>query len=192
MTRPLIALSLALPIACLSGGALAQTPASAEHRIDIFGEAPSACVVRTPAAASGTNASFDATGATSGEVRIAELVDPNNAEPRAAAINVALPVICNAPHRLTLRSGNGGLLRSGGRRGGGASGFGEFLPYQLSAQWAGNQVQASSDRGAPLVIQSQAGRAGDVSISVAIQPGGRPLVAGTYADAVTIEFEVAN
>jgi spore coat protein U-like protein len=192
MTRPLIVFAAAFPIALASAGALAQNPRSSEHRIDLYGEAPSACVIRTPGAASGTNASFAAVGASSGEVRITELVDPNNAEPRAASINLALPVICNAPHRVTLRSGNGGLLRAGGQRGSRPGGFGEFLPYQLSAQWAGSQVQASSDRGAPLTIQSQAGRAGDVSISVAIPQGGQPLVAGTYADAVTIEFEVAN
>lgn len=191
MIRPLLALSV-LPLVAVATPALAQNPQSAERRIEIFGEAPSACVIRTPGAATGTNATFDATGATSGEIRIVEMVDPMSAEPRAASLNLALPVICNAPHRLTLKSGNGGLLRAGGRRGGGQGGFGEFLPYQLSAEWAGREVRASSDRAAPLTIESRGGRAGDVSISVVIPQGGQPLVAGNYADAVTIEFEVAN
>lgn len=191
MIRPLSALAV-LPLALAATAAFAQNPQSAERRIEIFGEAPSACVIRTPGAATGTNASFDATGAASGEIRIIEMVDPMSAEARAASLNLALPVICNAPHRVTLRSGNGGLLRAGGRRGGGQGGFGEFVPYRLTAEWAGRTVQASSDRAAPLTIESRSGRAGDVSISVAIPEGGQPLVAGNYADAVTIEFEVAN
>ena len=188
MIRRAILLSLlVLPLP-----ALAQTPQSGGARIDINGEAPSACVVRAPSGATGINATVEAAGAGRSEIRITQLVDPASATPRATSAELSLPIICNAPHRLTVRSGNGGLLREGAARGGAEGTFSEFLPYRLAAVWAGQQTQGLSESAGGLSIDSSGGGAGQLLLSIRVEPGGSALVAGRYADDVVISFAVAN
>ena len=102
-------------LALIAGSPVAaQTGDTARGRIEIAGRTPPACLIRTARAGNALNASFVSAGPSSGEIRIAELVDPQTAEPRAAEMVIELPVMCNAAHRLTLTSTNGGLLREGG------------------------------------------------------------------------------
>lgn len=182
---------LTLVAALAPGFALAQTANIGQGRLDIVGQAPSACLISQPTASTGQNATLSQTGAQSAEIRISELVDPQTAQPRASSMNVALPVICNTAHRLTVKSGNGGLLRAGGRRGA-VSGFRQLLPYNVSADWSGQSITGSSTSGTPVTINSANGAAGQVSLSISIPAGGEPLVAGSYSDSVVIELQVAS
>ncbi|HWU74602.1 MAG TPA: hypothetical protein VN137_14035, partial [Sphingomonas sp.] len=115
------------------------------------------------------------------------------AEPRGAAINLALPVICNSAHKLTVTSANGGLLRDGGnpRNRQSPTGFGEFLGYQINANWAGQTASVQTINNNVLAIASADGGAGDMGLTITVPPGGGPLVAGRYADTVTVQFEAA-
>jgi hypothetical protein len=183
--QTVFALALALPSA-----AMAQIDNIPEQRLEVLGEALPACVIRTPSATSGNNATFTPVSGTTGEIQIVEFVNPSNAQPRAASINVALPVICNSPHQLVLRSTNGGLRREGS--GGGNQGpFAEFKPYTIAADWAGNSLNVASDAGGAVTISSPFARAGDVSVSIDVEGGGAPLVAGTYSDEIVVEFTAA-
>jgi len=150
-------------------------------------------VLNAPTASGGQNATFTGTGATSGEIRIVEFGDPQTAQPRGAAINLALPVICNAPHRLTITSTNGGLLRDGGnaRNRQSPNGFGEFVGYRISASWAGQNASVQTINNNVLAIATADGGAGDMDLTIAVPPGGGALVAGRYADTVTVLFEAA-
>jgi spore coat protein U-like protein len=164
-----------------------------QSRLEIAGRAPPVCVLNAPTATGGQNASFSGTGATSGEILITEFGDPLTAQPRGAAINLSLPVICNAAHRLTVTSSNGGLLRDGGnaRNRQSPTGFGEFVGYQISATWAGQNASVLTTNNSVLAIATADGGAGDMGLAIAVPPGGGPLVAGRYADTVTVLFEAA-
>jgi hypothetical protein len=185
MTRYLVAI-VALLLPAVAGAQLIDpTPG----RLEIVGLAPSACLIRSPAAGTGVNATFESTGSNSGQIRITEFVDPTNAQPRGASMSLAVPIVCNSPHRVIVRSGNGGLRRVGA--GTQAGPFAEFLPYQVDAIWGGSQNGLASD-GGPLLIDSATARSGQLSLSVNVAQGGRPLVAGTYSDSIVLELQAAN
>ena len=179
-----------LAIASVSVPGIAAAQSAPSGRLDIVGVAPSACVLQAPTAMNGSNASFQARGTNSGEIRIVEMVDPVSAQPRAVGIDLLLPVICNSPHRLALRSGNGGLRHTGAASAN--SSFSDFLPYKVAASWAGQDVSGQTDAGQQVVINSNSGAAGQASVSVNVPGGGSPLLAGGYEDSIVIEFQVAN
>lgn len=172
----------------------AQTLNESGQELEFVGQAPPACVLRAPTATAGVNANFDPTGPASGELRIVQMVSPDTAEPLPTSITLALPVICNASHRIELRSQNGGLLRDRGnaRNRQSGSGFGEFLTYQVGLDWAGQQRSASSEEATTLAIDAPRGAAGDATLTFSLPGGGGPLVAGRYSDAIVIEFQAAN
>lgn len=182
-----LALTAALPAA-------AQTTATGRARLEIAGRTAPACLIRTGRAGSAQNASFTPAGDSRGEIRIAELVDPQTAQPRAAEMTVELPAICNAAHRLTLVSANGGLLRVGGnarnRQAPGA--FGERLGYRLDANWGGRTLTLDAAAAPQAVLDLPDGMAGDLSLRLSIPAGGGPLVAGRYADTVIIELSISS
>jgi hypothetical protein len=178
--------------ASLPGAALAQTQQSGGGRLEIAGDAPSACIVRGAAATGMVNATIGSGDSVGSRIQIVEMADANTAEPRETSVELALPVVCNSPHRLVLRSGNGGLLRAGARGRDAQGGFAEFLPYQMSAVWAGQQAAGASNADGALTIDSAGGRAGQMSVSLKVAKGGTPLVAGTYSDEIIIELQVAD
>lgn len=176
---------------------LAATPAAAaaqlgeepvDGRLELVGVAPSTCLIHGPQAANSVNASFSEQGSSAGQVQITELVDPATALPRAASMDLALPVICNGPHRVVLRSANGGLRRTGAPVPGGP--FAEFLAYQVSSAWGGQEGTLGG--GGPLIIDSATARAGSLRISINLAAGGQPLVAGNYEDQIVVELQAAN
>jgi hypothetical protein len=183
-----------LIVALAPGVALAQTVQSGTGRLDLVGTAPSACLVSAPASAVGSNASFAASGTQSAQVTITQLVDQTTSEPRASSISVAVPIICNSAHRVTVRTTNGGLLRQGAQSANpnSVNGFREFLPYQIEAAWSGQDVKSSSATPSPVDIATTDGAAGQLSLTIDVPAGGDPLVAGVYSDSVVIELQVAS
>lgn len=182
--------AIALPPSLAS----AQVVDTGQGRVELFGQAPAACLLRAPIASNAVNATFGNATATSAEIQIVQLANPQTAQPQAASIDLALPVVCNSAHRLTIRSLNGGLLRDGAtaRVPAPAGGLGEFIGYQLGARWAGTEVSVESDVTNIILIDSARASAGDVQLRFAVSAGGSVLIAGRYADAVIVEFQVAN
>jgi hypothetical protein len=169
----------------------AQTPQTGQGRLEIVGEAPGACVVRGPATATAINASYTSTGPSGGQLRITEMVSSPQSLSRGATADLALTVICNSPHQLVLRSENGGMLRNGSRGGAASGPFAEFLPYEFRASWLGRDASSTSNGPGPLVMQSNQGGAGQLSLGVVVPEGVR-LAGGDYRDAVILEFRAAN
>ena len=175
------------------GFAIAQTTEVGRARLDLAGQAPSVCVISGPTAVSGSNATFAPAGAQQGQISITELADPQTAVPRAASINLALPVICNAAHSVVISTTNGGLARAGAAAGNAeVNGFRQFVPYQLSVSWAGQSANATSQAGPTITIKSNDGAAGQLSLVVKVPGGGAPLVAGAYGDQVVVQLQVAS
>jgi hypothetical protein len=178
----------------LAPSAMAQDRATARQELELVARAEPACVTRAPAAIAGVNATFDPSATNGGEIRIVQLVNQTTAEPAPTSITLAIPVICNSSHRVTLRSQNGGLLRDSGdsRRRQSPGGFGEFLPYEVNFAWAGQQRDANSEGTRSINLNVPRGAAGDATFRFALPGGGGPLVAGRYSDAIIIEFTPAN
>jgi hypothetical protein len=195
MMRTLIAL---LALAALPAAASAQTVENGRGRLDLSGTAPSACIISAPTSVTGSNASLQESGPQTAQITIGQLADPTTAEPKAASINLALPIICNTAHTLTVTSANGGLVRVGGNASNVTNGFREFLPYQVDVLWAGRSATWSgrsvagggADRAANVPVGD--GAAGQLSLTIAVPPGGAPLIAGAYADSVVIQLQVAS
>ena len=186
MTRALIACSLL----ATASAASAQTLPT-QSRVEIVGEALPACLIRGGGNAQGSNVSFQSSGPFAGEIRIDQLIDPTTAVARKANVNLQLPVVCNGPHKVVLRSARGGLVRDGAS--GATTGpFRERLPYELSAVWNGRVLRQASDAAGPFVVESSDGRADDLGLSISLPGGGAPLVAGSYSDTITVEFQAAN
>ena len=182
----------AVAILLLAPSALAaQTPQTGQGRLEIVGEAPGACVMRGPATATATNASYTSTGPSGGQLRITEMVRSPQSLSRGVTADLALTVVCNSPHQLVVRSENGGMLRNGGRAGSAPGPFAEFLPYQFRATWLGRDVSAASNGPGPLVMQSNQGGAGQLSLAVVV-PEGIRLDGGDYRDSVIVEFRAAD
>jgi hypothetical protein len=158
-------------------------------RLEIQGTANPACVIRAPSSAIGTNMRFEPSGASAGQVGITEFVDAN-AVSRGGSIAVTLPVICNSAHRVVVRSANAGLRRLGPAVQAGP--FATSFPYRVTTEWGGQSGQLATDQGGTLIIDASEARAGQLSLSINVAAGGRPLVAGTYSDQIVVELQAAN
>jgi hypothetical protein len=188
----MIRLPLLLVVTMAISPASAEVRSNGESRLEVVGEATSACVVRAPSSATGNNANFGATSAASGEVTIGQMVDAETAQSRGARISLNLPVICNSAHRLVVRSGTGGLRRDGALAEQSQGVFIELVPYQLRASWGGVEAGGLSTDGRTFAIDMARGNAGEASILIDVPAGGSPLVAGRYTDQIIVEFQVAN
>lgn len=184
-----LALGAVLIAAASAQAQTASTGERASNRLDLFGVAPSACVLSPPSSAAGTNASFTAQGA-QGVVRLTQFIDPQTAQPRDAVISLGFPVVCNSAHRLVVRTDGAGLARTAGPAP--APGFRDSLGFQLSADWAGLTATGSSTSLTPISLQTANGAAGLMNLIVNITGGGAPMVAGDYAGTLVVEIEASN
>lgn len=187
------ALLAALPLVFMAGTASAQQVDTASQALRLVGTAPAACVLGAAIPSAASNAGFVNLGANTGRMTITQLVSLQDATSLASSLELALPVRCNASHRLTVRSANGGLLRSGAANGGqrGAQGFSDFLAYDYRVDWAASQIAQPSDGGlAALSVDRPA--TGDLLVRISTEAGRGPLTAGQYTDAIVIEFQPAG
>lgn len=180
----------ALAALAIPAAAAAQTQDTGQGRLEIIGEAPSACLISAAPTTGGTNSSFVSATQSSAEVRITNMVDPQTGQATPATINLALPIICNANHHVVVRTANGGLAREGAPAP--APGFRELVPYNVTASWAGTTASGSSQDSPSVDILTGDGAAGDLSINIQVPGGGDPLVAGAYSDELIIELQVAS
>ena len=190
MGRLLIAAALLVP---LSGPAAAQDLANASEAVRLFAESAPSCVVTSAASASGAvNAIFSPDGTGGGAVAITQLVDPQTSQPHAASIELALPVVCNAAHRLLVTSDSGGLLREGGQATNrlAPQAFGDLLPYEIDVDWGTDRLAGNSAEGG--IETAQPAQNGELRLRIGTAEGGGLLTAGNYTDTVTIRFEPAS
>ncbi len=177
-------------LALMPQAVFAQDIARSAQGFELSATAPANCVVRSVRATGASNASFQSSGTTGGQVTITRLVDAETAQPRATTIDIAIPATCNASHRVTARSGRGGLQRLG-TTGAQGTGFAEFLPYSMGVGWAGVQLAQASNQG-PLAIIVPNGATGELALRIATPDGGTPLVAGQYEDSIVIQLQPAD
>lgn len=153
------------------------------------------CTLSTPELGSGPLENF---AIPSGSVyAVQQLSDPNTLTTRAARLTLNMDAMCNSVHRLVITSENSGLWRQGTPTS--PAGFGTAVPYRLGLSWANENPSLLADA---TVRQSRewlllVGRpnAGVIEMQFEIDAGatnagtGAPMVAGSYADVVTLTVE---
>jgi hypothetical protein len=177
----------AIALLLLAPSALAaQTPETGQGRLEIVGEAAGACLIRGQPTATATNATYTAAGSSGGRL----IINMAGAESLGVKADISLDVVCNTPHRLVVKSDNGGMRRNGATtRPQGP--FVELLPYSFSAGWLGQNASAQSVGPGRLEMVSNEGGSGQLALGVVVPQGVR-LVGGDYRDAVILEFRAAD
>ena len=184
---PLFAASLAF-----ATGAQAQELNRASQRIELHGDAPAGCVANAARASKQIGATYQDNGPTGGVVVFPNLVDETTAATRASSIELALPVVCNTSHLISVRSYNGALVRLGANAArSGSGGFSEMQTYDVALQWQSQTVQLGTQTSGATIAYSQPAK-GDLIVDIAVPRGTNPLVAGTYTDAVVVEIRPSN
>lgn len=186
MTR----VALLIATAVLAVPAIASAQELSERgtgEVRIEGAAPVACVLEPTATFQGSNATFREVDERRSRLDILNLVDGNTGEVIPFQAEISLPIICNAAHRVYVRTTQGGLTLVGPAQS--APGFSSRLLYTLGVEWAGQQRSGPSSQ--EIVINSSDAAQGLVNVSVSIGPNGDPLLAGAYADDLVIELEPA-
>ena len=117
------------------------------------------------------------------------IADPNTAFLVADTETVTHVGMCNYAHNLSLQSTNGGMVNNTPP----SVLAGDFIttvPYTVDATWAGTNLQLDTETDSNTAVsQAVAGaNSGDLVIVISIAPDPRPLVAGTFADTLTIQI----
>ena len=164
---------------------------AARQQFEVVATAAPACIIAPGSAAGLDNAIFQSSGSSGGTVAITNFADPQTAQALPASVRVEIPVVCNSAHEVTLRSTNGGMLRSGSTAAMLAS-FIQFLPYAVELDWVGQRLSGPSDVSQPLAMAVPSAGQGVVTVEIAIAGSDAPMVAGAYADTLQIEITAAN
>lgn len=162
------------------GPALAQSQ-TPERSLQIVASAPSVCRMAPPAVTGNASYSADSGG---GVLQLSELVNDDGVS-NPLRVALSLEVICTGPHSVSVLSAMGGIVNSDGTGGAGA-GFASRLDYQLDGAWAGGSfgfATAGAPVSASLNRNGPARGSFDLDLSFA---GGQRLVAGEYADELTV------
>lgn len=185
-------LAAALTGAVGATGAQAQDLSRATQRLEMQGDAPVGCVANGARASNQRNATYQDNGPTGGVVVFPNLVDETTAATRESSIELAVAVVCNTSHNITVRSFNGGLVRLGAIAArSGSGGFSEVQTYAVGLQWQQQTVKLDGATASAAIFYNQPAK-GDLIVDIAVPRGTNPLVAGTYTDAVVVEIRPAN
>ncbi len=184
-------LSAALALTFSASVAMAQDVTHATQRLELHGDAPAGCVANSARASKQVGTVYQDNGPTGGVVTFPNLVDETTAAARASSIELALPVVCNTSHLITVRSYNGALVRQGAGGANSAGGFSESQTYDVGLQWQQLTAQLSAGATNASIAYGQPAK-GDLIVDIAVPRGTQPLVAGTYTDAVVVEIRPTN
>lgn len=184
-------LSAALALAFSATGAMAQDTTHATQRLEFHGDAPAGCVANSARASKQNGTIYQDNGPTGGVVTFPNLVDQSTAAARASSIQLAVPVVCNTSHVITVRSYNGALVRQGAGGANSAGGFSESQTYGVALQWQNLTTTLGGGTTNAAIAYGQPAK-GDLTIDIAVPRGTQPLVAGTYTDAVVVEIRPTN
>lgn len=189
--RAFIPSTLAASLALVASGAQAQEISRATQRLEVQGDAPAGCVANSARAGKQIGTIYQDNGPTGGVVTIPQLVDESTATARASSIELAVPVVCNTAHLITVRSYNGVLVREGAGGANSTGGFSESQAYNVGLQWQDLTTQIGGTNSNGAIAYGQPAK-GDLIIDIAVPRGTQPLVAGTYTDAVVVEIRPTN
>lgn len=133
------------------------------------------------------NATFNVTDQ-GGTIALSAMADRNTARALPATISVTFDSVCNQSLFIRLVSANGGLKQEQGAQGG--NGFINRVDYSADLGWAGGQANLTTTGGTneSTIVPLSGAQSGPVTLNITIPAGSQPLVAGDYADVLTVEF----
>ncbi len=179
--------NVSLGVAVMATSALAADgPAVA-----VKGAAPAICYFTTAQSGPASNMTLGSASGGQYALSINQLVDPATAQLQPASIALSLTGICNNAHSFVIQSTGGGLQTSVGA----TPGFANRVDYSASVLWGGasGSLQTSGAAGQSSSLAVVPGAfAGTLQLQIVVAAGGAnglPLLAGAYADAITITFK---
>ena len=185
----------ALSVVALTIGLAAPATAQQAQGVTLEGSADRLCVLSAPELGAGPLENFSVP--TGNVYSVEQLADPNTLTTRAARMTLSMAAMCNGVHRLVVTSENSGLWRQGTPSS--AVGFGTGVPYRLNLAWADENPSLNADASIRQARQwlVLVGRpnAGAIELEFEIDAGatnagtGAPMVAGAYADVLTLTVE---
>jgi hypothetical protein len=161
---------------------------TSQGRTQFIGTAPLACLLSTPVGNQISGATLTTTGASAQLTFSSDtLIDPQTAVARPFTMSLAVPVLCNAAHSVIIRSLRGGMAPQSGTTQ--VNGFSSRIDLDVSASWAGTNVQGSTN-GNPLSLSINVldAASGNVEVTLRGVGGTNPLVAGRYSDGIVIDL----
>jgi hypothetical protein len=174
-------------IVCLS-----QLTASADGdnpAVAIQGASPAVCIFAAPQSGQASNMILGPTSATQNSISVTKLADSTTAQLLPASITVTSKGVCNHAHAFKIASKNGGL-----HTGTNAPGFANHVNYTAVVSWGGMISELSTSGLSGQTTPSNmttAAYAGNMQLQILIPEDGAsrmPLLAGQYADDLTITF----
>ena len=193
MTRSVF--NIGLSVAFVAAGLAAPAMAQQTQSVVLSATADRACTLSAPELGAGPIENFAIPSG--GVYSVQQLADPNTLTTRAARLTLSMDAMCNGVHRLVISSQNSGLWRQGVPTN--PSGFGTGVPYRLDLNWADANnsllADASVRQARQWLILVGRANAGVIEMEFAIAAGatnagtGAPMVAGGYADVVTLTVE---
>lgn len=181
-----IVMRYALVLLCVTFAGSAFAEPAREARTSLGGPVDPVCLFSglTGSGSEGTSIVVLPSGAA---VEFRRFVDPNSALPLPLALNIVFTSTCNFAHRVTLSSRDGGFARIGG--GAAAPGFALVRNYSAGLTWAGgiSQFTTSGIAGEGAGFNVSGANIGSFDLTVSAPSGATPLLAGNYADVLTIQ-----
>lgn len=189
MMRALV--TFAALIAGTASSAWAASPTTAAQPLTVLGDVPVRCRMGQPQALdSASNTTFTQNGASS-VIDFTNFVDSNTGRLNASHAEIAFPIICTGAQVLTITTQNGGLANTSVAAG--ANGFATRADYTLAASWASTSRSLQTDgTAASLDLSQTTPQSGQLVLNFTLVPGGQPLEAGSYDDAIVVQLNTAQ
>lgn len=148
------------------------------------GSVPNVCRLGTPGLDQTSSAlTIEQQTANGLAVRLNAFADPETGLALANSVIFALPLTCNAAHRVVVRSLGNGMSTNAVA----SPGFSNIVGYSLTTQWAQQTMGENAPGGSGTAIDVSNAAAGSAVITVQIPAGTTPLVAGAYSDDIIVE-----
>ncbi len=189
--------SLFVSVALIATGAPAQVATSKTEAFPVIGAAPTVCTLSTVQQSSTRLQNMR--GVNGNAFEIDTMVNAVTLSTEAAAVDLTMQIVCNAPHRVRLETENNGLWRTSEVTPQAPQGFASAVPYTLDVRWGGVNGRLDANAGVRglqrTFLPSEPAVVGDLKMRFQVQAGATnlranaPLVAGTYSDIVRITLE---
>lgn len=169
--------------------AYADSEASMEFTIE--GTAEKVCIMPEPSLLSSDNITFDG-GQT---ITIGKLISETDATLNTASVQLKFPdVMCNYPAKVSIKTGQGGLIRPDPGTAQPVSGSADFkdkIDYRIHGTWGTVQLPEFSTEGVPAghseSIDAGGANKADLIVNLTVDGQAIPVLMGSYTDNVTVK-----
>ncbi len=192
-----LCLMIAAPIALPAGLNAQETGTQDTADFEVAGNTPVICTLALDSGAEDGLINFST--ADRNVYRVDQMLDATTLSTRAASFEVTLDGVCNSAHRIRVESLNNGLWQVSETPPARPSGFGTAVPYDVTARWtdqvlllpADAAIRQPRERSVPINRPASGGLTlrFEIAAGATNLAANAPMVAGAYADTLTIVLE---